>query len=85
MCICGVRLLWIYCIFYRIEKMKTPVGLYTSYPVSWGIAIVAFAVIAAFAFKKLKLMDGVSKVPSQICDKEETHQDETEKSAAAFE
>lgn len=57
MCICVARVLWIYCIFYRIEKMKTPIGLYTSYPVSWGVAIIAFAVIVMFAFKKLRCMD----------------------------
>lgn len=56
-CVCVVRVIWIYCIFYPIEKMKTPIGLYVSYPVSWSIAIIAFAVIVVFAFKKLKHID----------------------------
>ena len=59
--ICGVRILWIYLIFYKIEKMNTHIGLYISYPVSWGIAIIAFAVITVFAFKKLKKIDGKNK------------------------
>lgn len=61
MCICVVRILWIYCIFYNVDKMRTPIGLYISYPASWGIAIITFTVIVAFAFKKLKSLDNANK------------------------
>ncbi len=63
--ICVLRILWIYCIFYNVESMKTPIGLYISYPISWGMAIIAFSVIAFFAFKKLKNMEMVSKIDVQ--------------------
>lgn len=60
MCICVVRILWIYCVFYNVERLRTPVGLYISYPLSWSIAIAAFVVICALAFKKLKVIDKVN-------------------------
>ena len=41
--------------------MRTPIGLYISYPASWGIAIITFTVIVAFAFKKLKSLDNANK------------------------
>ena len=55
--ICGVRIIWIYCVFRPIEAMRTHIGLYWSYPVSWSIAIIAFGIIAMFGFKKLRDYD----------------------------
>lgn len=55
--ICGVRIIWIYCVFKPIEAMRTHVRLYWSYPVSWSMAIVIFAIIVVFAFKKLRCME----------------------------
>ena len=59
--ICGVRIIWIYCVFKPIESMRTHIGLYWSYPVSWGIAVIVFAVIVQFAFKKLRDIDRANK------------------------
>ena len=55
------RIIWIYGIFYPIEAMRTIIRLYMSYPISWGIAIVVFAVIVQFAFKKLRQIDRATK------------------------
>ncbi len=64
--ICGVRVIWIYCIFNPIEAMRTHIGLYWSYPVSWTIAIIAFAIIAMFGFKKLKEFDKRKEIKNNV-------------------
>ena len=50
--ICGIRTLWVSTIF-KIPAMRTLVGLYTVYPVSWFVTSLAFAVACIFAWKKL--------------------------------
>ena len=55
--ICAVRVIWIYCIFFPIEKMNNRMGLYVSYPVSWGLATVAFIIISLGAFKKIRAIE----------------------------
>ena len=69
--ICVVRIIWIYCVFFPVEKLNNRFGLYVSYPISWTIAAVAFGIISISAFKKLRKFD-------------ETHKRvESEKNAAA--
>ena len=63
--ICVVRIIWIYCVFFPIEKMNTRFGLYVSYPVSWGLAAIAFFVLSLGAFKKLRRFDENRKKKEQ--------------------
>ena len=55
--ICVVRVVWIYCVFFPIESMNTRFGLYVSYPISWGLAAIAFFALSMGAFKKLRIFD----------------------------
>ena len=59
--ICVVRIIWIYCVFFPIEKMNTRFGLYVSYPVSWGLAAIAFGILSVGAFRKLRRFDEARK------------------------
>ncbi len=59
--ICVVRIVWIYCVFFQVEKLNTRFGLYVSYPISWTIAAIAFAIISISAFKKLRKFDEAHK------------------------
>ena len=63
--ICAIRVIWIYCIFFPIEKMNNRMGLYVSYPVSWGLATLAFVVISIGAFKKLRAIDALNAKKTQ--------------------
>ncbi len=46
--VCGVRVFWVFTVF---RKYPTIVGLYTSYPVSWLITVIALA-ICFFVFRR---------------------------------
>ena len=50
---CGIRVLWIYTVF-PLEGMQTITGLYTSYPVTWSVSVLCYAVLSVFAFKKIR-------------------------------
>ena len=45
-CTCGVRLAWIYLVFYQVPKFNTFSGLALMYPVSWPVASLASFIVA---------------------------------------
>ncbi len=47
---CGFRIVWIYTVF---EKIHTPITLYTCYPVTWGITLLALVVLTRSTKKRL--------------------------------
>ncbi len=49
--ICGFRIFWVYAVF---PSLKTPSGLLLSYPLSWSLTAIMFAVTLTFAWFKLK-------------------------------
>lgn len=51
--ICGSRLLWIFTVF-RIPEFHTPECLYTSYPISWALTLVAEIIAFPIIFKKME-------------------------------
>ena len=50
-CVCGLRIVWIYTVFAANRTLDI---LYLSYPVSWGICVMAQAAMFAFAYAKAK-------------------------------
>ena len=48
--ICGIRIIWVYTVF---QSNRTLEMLYTSYPISWAITLVATLVLYFIAVKKL--------------------------------
>ena len=69
-CICGVRIFWIYLIF-PIEKMNTLTGLYIAYPVSWTLALIGMSVLFVINYKKIKLgfekkSDDITEEPAKV-------------------
>ena len=50
-CVCGLRLVWIYTVFAAERSLGI---LYLSYPLSWGICIIAQAVMFSAALSKAK-------------------------------
>ena len=55
LCICGVRIFWIYVIF-PMDSFHSITGLYTAYPVSWTLALIAMLITLVFAYKKIRLL-----------------------------
>ena len=51
--ICAVRIVWVYGLFYNIPELKTLMGLFTVYPISWTIAGIALLICIFVAFAKL--------------------------------
>ena len=51
--ICGSRLLWIFTVF-QIPAMHTPECLYTSYPISWVLTVIAEFVAFPIIYRKMK-------------------------------
>lgn len=73
-CTCGVRLAWIYLVFYRVPEFNTFRGLAMMYPVSWPVAAIASfigALITLNIFKK------------KLAYERESMQDEGQKSVTA--
>ena len=64
--ICGVRIVWIYAIFYGIPVMKTIAGLFLVYPVSWALAVIALGICCAIALKKLKKIEQTALLDSAL-------------------
>ena len=54
-CICGVRLFWIYAVF-PTEAFNSITGLYTAYPISWSLALIAMLITLFFALGHLRSM-----------------------------
>ncbi len=50
-CVCGIRILWIYTYFVAVHTLT---AIYISYPVSWVICIAAQAVLFAIAYARMK-------------------------------
>lgn len=59
--VCGLRVLWVFTVF---AKYQTLPSLYISYPISWGICVVAQLLLFVFAFRRMKA-DAESKVNNQ--------------------
>ena len=53
-CTCGVRLSWIYLVFYRVPEFHTLKGLAMMYPVSWPVAALASFIGALIALRIFK-------------------------------
>lgn len=51
--ICGSRLLWIFTVF-QIPAMHTPECLYTSYPISWILTVIAEFVAFPIIYRKMR-------------------------------
>ena len=51
--ICGSRLLWIFTVF-QIPAMHTPECLYSSYPISWILTVIAEFVAFPIIYRKMK-------------------------------
>ncbi len=52
-CICVIRVVWIYTIF-RLESFHTIIGLYTVYPVSWTLSLIAMVITTVVALRKIR-------------------------------
>ena len=50
--ICGSRLLWIFTVF-QIPELHTPECLYTSYPISWVLTLIAEMIAFPIVHKKM--------------------------------
>ena len=59
--ICGFRILWIFVAF-PYPAFHSLKGVYTSWPISWGIVIIAFIVVYIILIRRL-----VSEKNDQIC------------------
>lgn len=57
-CVCGIRILWIYT-YFAVPEHHTLIDLFLSYPLSWGICVVAQ--FALFLFAYVRLMKKVKK------------------------
>lgn len=57
--ICGSRLLWIFTVF-QIPALHTPECLYTSYPISWILTLVAEMIAFPIVHKKMIAEAGVT-------------------------
>lgn len=53
-CICGIRIVWRYVAF-PIETFNNLTGIYLSYPISWTIAFICYAVLYIIARHKMKM------------------------------
>ena len=56
LCICGMRVVWIYTIF-QIPQYHTPESLYTSYLVSWVLTFLVQSLAFATIYKKITRLD----------------------------
>ena len=56
LCICGIRIVWIYTIF-QIPQYHTPECLYTSYLVTWVLAFLVQSLAFITIYKKKSLLD----------------------------
>lgn len=52
--ICGLRIVWIYCVFPYLGENMTPAGLLLSYPVTWSTTGIMLFCLLLFAFYKIK-------------------------------
>lgn len=52
--ICGVRILWVYTVFVQNRNVKV---LFTAYPISWAVALVAMIICCIVYNKKLGLTE----------------------------
>ena len=50
--ICGSRLLWIFTVF-QIPELHTPECLYSSYPISWVLTLIAEMIAFPIVHKKM--------------------------------
>ena len=73
-CTCGVRLAWIYLVFYRVPEFNTFTGLALMYPIAWPVAVVASFIGALVTLriyrKKLAEEDNADEPPQ-----DDTHAD----------
>lgn len=51
--ICILRMIWVF-VFFPMERFHNLIGIYTIYPISWSIGIIAMAIPLFFIYKKLK-------------------------------
>lgn len=52
-CICVLRVVWIYAVFPFVPEEHRLSSLYLSYPISWSLAVLTHIVFLIFAFRKL--------------------------------
>ena len=60
--ICVVRIVWVYGLFYNIPALKTLIGLFTVYPISWAIAGLALLICIFIAFAKLDKQSKIKEI-----------------------
>ena len=58
--ICGIRVLWVMTLFH-IPAFHTPEWLYTSYPISWAVTLIA-QMILFFSIRKKFLHEDISEI-----------------------
>ena len=63
--ICGLRILWIYLVF-PLEAFNSPVGLLTSYPVTWSATALCHLMLFFFAWRKLKKRFSPREAPDSL-------------------
>lgn len=55
--ICGLRIVWIYCVFPYLGEYHTPAGLMFSYPVTWSATILMLSVLFIIAWRRIKRVE----------------------------
>ena len=63
-CICGIRILWIL-VFFPLEALNSIIGLYITYPISWGAALIGMLVVLRSAFRNAKRISASYNKPSE--------------------
>lgn len=51
--ICVLRMIWVF-VFYPMEQFHSLIGIYTIYPISWSLGVLAMAIALLIVFPKVK-------------------------------
>lgn len=51
--ICILRMIWVF-VFYPMEQFHTLIGIYTIYPISWSLGVIAMVVALLIIYPKIK-------------------------------
>ena len=69
--ICVLRAIWVFFVF-PTEKFHSLIGIYTIYPISWSLGVIAMVIALLVLFKRVRLkLEGETESSDQTDDDEE--------------
>ena len=51
--ICVLRMIWVF-VFYPMEQFHSLIGIYTIYPISWSLGVLAMGIALLIIYPKIK-------------------------------